>query len=92
MEEQLDEINRLLKERHFSEVKNRIKDENPADLAELFEELFGGNFDEKAEFMMLFRLLPKDSAAETFAHMNPDMQGHLIGMFTDKELRENPGG
>ena len=88
MEEQLDEINRLLKERHFSEVKNRIKDENPADLAELFEELFGGNFDEKAEFMMLFRLLPKDSAAETFAHMNPDMQGHLIGMFTDKELRE----
>ncbi|MBQ3463588.1 MAG: magnesium transporter [Clostridia bacterium] len=88
MEEQLDEINRLLKERNFSEVKNRIKDENPADLALLFEELFGENFDEKAEFMMLFRLLPRDSAAETFAHMNGDMQGHLIGMFTDKELRE----
>ena len=88
MEEHLDNINRLLKERRFSEVKNIIKDENPADLAEVFEELFADNFDEKAEFMTLFRLLPKDSAAETFAHMNPDMQGHLIGMFTDKELRE----
>ena len=89
MEENLlDEVNRLLKERRFSEVKERIKDENAADLAELFEELFGENFDEKTEFMMLFRLLPRDSAAETFAHMNGDMQGHLIGMFTDKELRE----
>ena len=88
MEEMLDEINRLLKERRLGEVKNRIKDMNSADLAELFEELFGENFDEKAEFMMLFRLLPKDSAAETFSHMNGDMQAHLIGMFTDKELRE----
>lgn len=88
MEEHIDEINRLLKERRFSEVKNLIKDENPADLAELFDELFGSIFDEKAEFMLLFRLLPKDSAAETFAHMNTDMQAHLIGMFTDKELRE----
>lgn len=88
MEEHIDEINRLLKERRFSEVKDLIKDENPADLAELFDELFGGIFDEKTEFMLLFRLLPKDSAAETFAHMNADMQAHLIGMFTDKELRE----
>ncbi len=88
MKDLLTEIDRLLKEKRFFEVKNIVKDENAADLALLFEELFGEDFDEKAEFMMLFRLLPKDTAAETFAHMNGDMREHLIGMFTDKELRE----
>lgn len=88
MEDIKEQINRLLKERRFSRVKEIVKDINGADLAEIFDELFGDNYDEKAEFMTLFRLLPKDSAAETFAHMNPEMQGHLIGMFTDKELRE----
>ena len=84
----LNDIYRLLKEKKFFDVKNIVKTENPADLAALFEELFDNNFDEQKEFMMLFRLLPKDSAAETFAYMNTDMRRHLIEMFTDKELRE----
>ncbi|MCH5210626.1 MAG: magnesium transporter [Oscillospiraceae bacterium] len=84
----LNDIYRLLKEKKFFEVKNIVKTENPADLAVLFEELFDNNFDGQKEFMMLFRLLPKDSAAETFAYMNTDMRRHLIEMFTDKELRE----
>lgn len=88
MERLLNEIDRLLKEKKFAEVKTIISNENPADLAVLFEELFGGSFDGRVEFMILFRLLPKDTAAETFAYMNSDMRGHLIGMFTDKELRE----
>ena len=84
----LNEIDRLLKEKRYFEVKNIVSQENAADLAVLFEELFGEDFDEQKEFMILFRLLPKDIAAETFAHMNTDMRRHLIGMFTDKELRE----
>lgn len=84
----LNEIDRLLKEKRYFEVKNIISQENPADVAALIEELFGENFEEKTEFMILFRLLPKDMAAETFAHMNSDMREHLIGMFTDRELRE----
>ena len=84
----LNEIDRLLKEKRYFEVKNIVTQENAADLALLFEELFGEDFDEQKEFMILFRLLPKDIAADTFAHMNSDMRQHLIGMFTDKELRE----
>ena len=84
----LNEIDRLLKEKRYFEVKNIVTQENAADLAVLFEELFGEDFDEQKEFMILFRLLPKDIAADTFAHMNSDMRQHLIGMFTDKELRE----
>jgi magnesium transporter len=88
MQDLLKEIDRNLKEKHYFEVKNIVTQANPADLAAVFNELFAENFDEKTEFMILFRLLPKDIAAETFAHMNSDMREHLIGMFTDKELRE----
>ena len=88
MQDLLNKIDRLLKEKKFFEVKNIVKDENAADLAVLFDELFGEVFGEKTEFMILFRLLPKDLAAETFAHMNSDMQSHLIQMFSDKEIRD----
>lgn len=88
MKNLLNEIDRLLSEKKYFEVRSILSEENAADLAVLFEELFGDDFDEKVEFMILFRLLPKDIAAETFAHMNSDMRRHLIGMFTDKELRE----
>ncbi len=88
MQDLLKEVDRLLKEKRYYEVKNIVTKENPADLAAVFNELFAENFEEKTEFMILFRLLPKDIAAETFAHMNSDMRQHLIGMFTDKELRE----
>ncbi|MCD8181099.1 MAG: magnesium transporter [Firmicutes bacterium] len=88
MQDLLKRIDGLLKEKKFVEVRNIVAEENAADLAVLFEELFGEDYEERAEFMILFRLLPKDLAAETFAHMNSDMRKHLIGMFTDKELRE----
>ncbi|MCI8521224.1 MAG: magnesium transporter [Clostridia bacterium] len=88
MESLLNNIDRLLKEKRFSEVKRIVSLENPADLAALFVELFGEDFEEKSEFIILFRLLPKDIAAEVFAYMDGDMRRHLIEMFTDKELRE----
>ena len=88
MESLLNNIDRLLKEKRFSEVKRIVSFENPADLAALFVELFGEDFEEKSEFIILFRLLPKDIAAEVFAYMDGDMRRHLIEMFTDKELRE----
>lgn len=88
MKSLLNKIDGMLKEKKFSQVKSILSQENPADICALFEELFGDDFDERAEFIILFRLLPKDLAAEVFAHMNSDMHKHLISMFTDKELRE----
>ena len=84
----LEEIDALLKMKHFAQVKEMVSEENPADIAVLFDELFGEDYDEQKEFLILFRLLPKDLAAETFAFMNPDMQQFLIEAFSDKELRE----
>lgn len=84
----LEKVDSLLKGKKYFEVKKIVSEENAADLAVVFEELFGEDFDERAEFMILFRLLPKDLAAETFVHMEADMCEYLIRMFTDKELRE----
>lgn len=46
MQDLLNKIDRLLKKKIF-EVKNIVKDENAADLAVLFDELFGEVFGEK---------------------------------------------
>lgn len=88
MKNLLDVIAQLLEQKKYMSVKEIIREENAADLAGLFDELFGENFEEQKEFLILFRLLPKDLAAEVFAFMNPDMQKHLISAFSDSELRE----
>lgn len=88
MENLLEVISALIYQKKYSEVKEILSEENAADLALLFEELFGEDFEERKEFMILFRLLPKDLAAETFAYMDSDMQEFLINAFSDAELRE----
>lgn len=54
----------------------------PVDLAELLEE-----FDEKQR-IIVFRLLSKESAADTFTYLNSDMREVLINALTDSEIKE----
>lgn len=75
-------ITKLLEEKQFTAIKSILEIFNPADLAILLEE-----FSER-ELILVFRLLTKDTAAETFAYMKSDMQRVLIEAFTDKELEE----
>ncbi len=81
-------IEELLNERNYAVLKEEISDMNSADVAAAIDELYEDSFDEKAEFLMLYRLLPKDTAAEVFTFMNSDMQEYLINAFSDTELRE----
>ena len=77
-----EELTELLDEKKFYELK-RVLAEMPApDIAELFYEI-----DEKRH-SLLFRLLSKELAAETFVEMDPDHQEGLIQHFTDAELAE----
>ena len=64
------------------ELREELQRINPADLAILLEDL-----DEK-ERLLVYRLLPKELAADTFSFMDSDMQEGLINGFTDRELRE----
>lgn len=71
-----------LESKRYLELKNLLQDMNPVDLALWFKEL------EEEDIYIVFRLLPKEISAETFSYMDSDMQKHLIGIFSDKELSD----
>ena len=77
-----DTILELLNEKKYSEAAALVKDLFPADAAALLEEM------PEAKMPILFRLLPKELAADAFAYMDGDTQEILIRGFTDKELDE----
>ena len=80
------EILELLAEKKYSAVKQLVAQMEEADLAKLFEEL--ESEEDTDQFNRLFRLLPKELAAETFVEMEPDTQALLIQGFSDNELKE----
>lgn len=72
----------LLEARKFKELKEALENIHPFDIAELLEEL-----DDK-QMILVFRLLAKDEAAETFTEMNSDMRETLLNALTDSEIKE----
>ena len=76
------EIKDLLKNKRFSEVKEYLKDINSVDISSLFDELKG------EEIIIIYRLLDKEKAAEVFTELDSDIQEKLIGVLTDKELKD----
>ena len=75
----------LLEQKKYPEIAALVKDMNPADAAVLLEEL------PQQSMPLIFRLLPKELAADAFAYMDGDTQELLIQGFTDKELDEVMG-
>ena len=71
----------LLSNRKYSLLRQMLSNLNAADIALLFD-----GINEK-EIPLLYRLLPKEEAAETFSYMSRDMQKTLIDTLTDRELR-----
>ena len=78
----LDEIRELIKNRDFASLRRLAEDFAPADIAEIFSE------SNEEDLLILFRLLPKDMAAECFVEMDTDVQQSLIDNLSDKELTE----
>lgn len=72
----------LLEERKFNTLRDILTTMKPYDIAAIFEELQ----DEKTP--ILFRILPKELAAETFVEMDDETQEFLIHGFSDSELKE----
>ena len=70
----------LLNEGKYAKLKEEINEENAPNLAEFFEEIP----DDKR--ILVFRLLTKDNAAETFAYMDSDMQEEIVNSVTDNEV------
>jgi magnesium transporter len=76
-----EEVNELIEAKRFGAIKRALSEEYPVDLAEFLEE------QPYERVVPLFRLLPKELAAETFVEMASDLQERLIVGFSDKELR-----
>lgn len=77
----------LIDSKCFVKLKSELQEMNPADIAFLVEELNGdGEIGEK-ELILMYRILPKELAAEAFTYMDSDTQMTLINAFSDRELR-----
>ena len=72
----------LLADKKYATIRDILITMNPSDIASVFDER------EEERLPLLFRLLPKELAAETFVEMDPDAQELLIRGFSDSELRE----
>ena len=72
----------LLDEKKYGTLRDILVTMKPFDIAAVFEELQ----DEKTP--ILFRILPKELAAETFVEMDDETQEFLIHGFSDSELKE----
>ena len=79
----LDQLLELVEKKQFRRLKDLLSDMNEVDIAEFLDEL---GPDQQA---VVFRLLPKDMAAEVFTYLeDSEDQEKLIGALSDKELRE----
>ncbi|MBP1547448.1 MAG: magnesium transporter [Oscillospiraceae bacterium] len=78
----------LVKHRAFVQLKTALQEMMPADIAQLMSELIEeqDEFGEK-EFTLIFRVLPKELAAEAFTYMDSDLQMVLINAISDRELK-----
>ena len=74
-------IQKLLEEKKFSTIRDLMTTMAPPDIAALFERI------DESQVPFLFRLLPKETAAEAFVEMDSDFQELLIKGFSDTELK-----
>ena len=75
-------IEELVDRKRWPELREILRLLEPADIALILTEL------PLDRLPLLYRLLPKELAAEVFVEMEADAQGILISSFSDAELRE----
>ncbi len=76
------EIQELLEQRRWNELREALAEWSPPEIAELLLDL------SKHERVLLFRALPRWLAAEVFSHLEAAQQDALLQELTDQETRE----
>ena len=76
------EIEELFENKDYASLRRILEDEEPADVAAIMQELSDD------EALLMFRIIPKDLAAETFVEMDSDLQRSFILKFSDHEITE----
>jgi len=76
----LPEIQELVENRQYRQLRDALKDLPSADLAELIADL------EESDLVVAFRLLPKDLATDVFEHMELSSQKTLLESLKSQRL------
>ena len=77
-----DRMEELLDEKNYREIREIFSEERPQDIAAVIDEL------DDRQTVLVYRLLPKEIAAEVFVEMDADRQEALIQSFSDVELKQ----
>lgn len=72
----------LIDEKKYKDIIEAIHEMQPFDIAALFEDI------PEKYALLLFRVIPKDLAADTFVEMDTEQQELLISSFSDSELQD----
>ncbi|MBQ6117534.1 MAG: magnesium transporter [Oscillospiraceae bacterium] len=81
-EEYLEKVEELLRSKQYAALRDLLLPMEPADIALLLEE------SGEEAMPLLYRLLPKELAAEVFVELEADSQEILINGFSNNELKE----
>lgn len=72
----------LMEEKNYAELRDELKNNQPFDIAEFLDGLDDKNA------LIVFRLLPKEIAAEVFAHLSVQKQAEISDLVNEKELKD----
>lgn len=75
-------LKKLIENKKYPALKDVLSTMNPSDIANVLDDL------DDQQLLIIFRLLPKELAADTFVEMEPENQEILIKSFNDSELRQ----
>ena len=73
-------VKKLIDDKKFIELKRKLKKMNSVDIAFFIEEL------DQKEFLIVFRLLDKELAADVFSYMEVETQQYLVENIQEGEL------
>jgi len=76
-----DIVNQLLANKDYITLKNELKNCQPVDIAQYLNEL------NSKQTLLVFRLLPKELAADVFSHLSVKKQAELVELVNDTELK-----
>ena len=79
----MDQVEELVEGKRWAQLRDMLLLLEPADIALILDKL------PEDRLPLLYRLLPKETAAEVFVEMDPDVQELLIKTFSDPELKED---
>ncbi len=79
----LDELKQLMETKDYGRLRQQITSYNEADIASILEEM-----EDAADRIRIFRLLPKDLAADVFSYLPSDVQEAIISAMSEKEGAE----